>query len=84
MRHDRIGMAMTHAMLGLEPSHHLHVLHSSARLEQVKPMRYGQPVLLFDGREILSGSFGFIERGHFCFSFFMWTHSPFSNKSSHM
>lgn len=52
MRHDGIGMSVSHAVLGLEPSDHLHVLHPLARLEQRQPMRDGLSILLFDGREI--------------------------------
>jgi len=63
--HDRIGMPMAHAVLGLEPGDHLHVFHALAGLEQVQPMRDRLTVILFDGREIRSGAFGFFVGGHF-------------------
>lgn len=69
VRHDGIGVAVAHAVLGLEPGHHFHVLHARARLEQVKPMRHGLTVFLFDRRKIRSGTLGFFRGGHNGFFF---------------
>lgn len=68
--HDRIGMTVPHAVLGHEPSHHLHVFHAIARFEQIKPMRDGLTMLLPDGREIRSGALGFFGGGHDRFTSF--------------
>ena len=61
-------MTVPHAVFSLEPGHHLHVFHAIARFEQIKPMRDGLTVLLFNGREIRSGAFGFFGGDHDGFS----------------
>lgn len=59
-----IGMTVPHAVLRLEPSHHFHVLHAVALLEQIKPVLNGLTILFFDRRKIRRGSFGFVRGGH--------------------
>ena len=45
---QRVGVAMTHAVFGLEPGDHFHVLLVAGRFKQIEPVVDGLPVLLFD------------------------------------
>lgn len=50
--YEGIGMTVPHLVLGLEPSHHFHVLPVAKRLQQACPIRDGVTVLFLDRGEV--------------------------------
>src|SRR5207249_3704044 len=49
---ERIGVPVSHAMLGLQVSHDGHVLVEATTRDDLLPLRDRAPVLLLDGREV--------------------------------
>src|ERR1044072_1762677 len=52
---DRVRMAVSQAVLRLEPRNHLHVLQALETLRDVQPVLNGLAVFLLDGREVRGG-----------------------------